>query len=249
MEINKHFYQAFCDQARTVKIRTVCIGIGYTVVTTSDHGIGLSYTYFDSKISCSLGQNYRNFEGQYAINLLPYIFSTNTIERSMALALINALNYAPTLTLPEDRDNQIMFDILKIGVGTHVAMVGWFEPLVGKLKARGAEVQVIDLLWQIGRPENFYPRIKDWAEVLIMTSTTLLNNTTETILARVGDQVQTVLLGPSTPLLSTAFSHLPVQLLAGTVVIARQQIIKAIRQGAGTPVIHRYGRKCYLKIS
>lgn len=248
MDLNRIFYQIFCDQARTVKIKTVCIGIGYTVVTTSDHGIGLSYTYFENKTSCTLVRDYQDYEGQWAIALLPKIFSSDTIERSMALALINALNYTNTLTLPEDRDNQIMFDILKIRTGTHVAMIGWFKPLIEKLKARGAEIELIDLLWQIGNPEDFYPKLKHWADVLIITSTTLLNNTTETILSGAGDQLKTVLLGPSTPLLSTAFNHLPVQLLAGTVPIAKQKVIKAIRQGAGTPVIHRFSRKCYVKL-
>lgn len=248
MELNQRFYQAFYNRAQLVKIHTVCIGIGYTVVTTSDQGIGLSYTYFDSKISCPLAQEFRDFEGQDASSMLPLIFSTNTIERSMALALINALNYGTIVDLPEDRDNQKMFDILKIAAGTHVAMVGWFEPLVAKLKARGAEVEMIDLLWQIGRPDDFNAKLKDWAEVLIMTSTTLLNNTTETILSQVGDSVRTALLGPSTPLILSVFSHLSLNLLAGILPLEKQKIIKAVCQGAGTPVIHRFSRKCYLKI-
>ncbi len=44
MTLNKKFYALFEEKAKQVKIETLCIGLGYTVVTTSDGGIGLSYT-------------------------------------------------------------------------------------------------------------------------------------------------------------------------------------------------------------
>jgi hypothetical protein len=47
-----------------------------------------------------------DYEGQPASLLLEKIKSDNSIERSMALALINALNYDAALALPEDKDNK-----------------------------------------------------------------------------------------------------------------------------------------------
>jgi uncharacterized protein (DUF4213/DUF364 family) len=76
-----------------------------------------------------------------------------------------------------------------------------------------------------------------------------LNNTTEEILGRVGKDVQTVMLGPSTPMVAEAFEHLPVQMLAGTVPIDQAKILKAIRHGMGTPVLQKFSRKSYLTLA
>ena len=84
--------------------------------------------------------------------------------------------------------------------------------------------------------------------MLILTSTTILNNTTEDILRHANPAIKTVLLGPSTPIVKEPFAHLPIHLLAGTVPVDRDQTFKAIRHGTGTPVIQKFGRKVVLDI-
>ena len=84
--------------------------------------------------------------------------------------------------------------------------------------------------------------------MLFLTSTSILNNSTEEILANVHAKAKILMLGPSTPMVAKAFEHLPVHMLAGTVPLDRENIIKAVRHGMGTPVLHRFSRKSYLKI-
>ncbi|MBT8370694.1 MAG: hypothetical protein KJO34_07010, partial [Deltaproteobacteria bacterium] len=57
-----------------------------------------------------------------------------------------------------------------------------------------------------------------------------------------------VMLGPSTPMVKEAFEHLPVHMLAGTVPINKEKILKAVRHGMGTPVLHKFSRKSFLKL-
>jgi len=54
--------------------------------------------------------------------LLRLIAASNPIHRSMALALINALNHRRVLSLPEDRANEGLVDLLGVGRGTQVAI-------------------------------------------------------------------------------------------------------------------------------
>ena len=54
MILNQKLYDLFKDRAREVNIEILCLGLGYTAVTLSDGGIGLSYTYFEDKKSCML---------------------------------------------------------------------------------------------------------------------------------------------------------------------------------------------------
>jgi uncharacterized protein (DUF4213/DUF364 family) len=189
-----------------------------------------------------------DYEGRPAAELLKSIKSNNPIERSMALATINALNYDDALILPEDKDNRILFDKFEIGEGTKAAMVGFFGPLVNVFKQKKATLEIFDSSRNLGQKEDFYKKLGDWAEVLFLTSTSILNNTTEEIMGYLGKDVKTVLLGPSTPMKREAFEHLPVHMLAGTVPIDKENILKSIRHGMGTPVLQKFSRKSYLNL-
>jgi len=245
MELNNRLYDLFINKAKKVEVEILSLGLGYTAVTTSKGGIGLSYTYFDSKKSCSLIKNYNDYEGRPASELLKNIRNTNTIERSMALALINALNYEKALLLPEDKNNDIMFDAFSIGQGTRVAMVGFFGPFLKIFKERKVCLEIIDISRGLGQKKDFYEKLGNWAEVLFLTSTSILNNTTEEILGNVNENIKTIILGPGTPMVSEAFEGLPVHMLAGTVPVEKERVLKAVRHGMGTPVIHKFSRKSF----
>jgi len=248
MQLNDRLYDLLINKARQVEVEIVSIGLGYTAATTSDGGIGLAYTYFKDKTSCVLLNKTVDYESRPASELLKSIKHENTIERSMALALINALNYDRALKLPEDKKNQILFDEFKIGRDTRVAMVGYFGPLVDRLRQCNAKLEILDHSRKLGQEADFYNKLANWADVLFLTSTSILNNTVEKILGYVHKKVKTVMLGPSTPMIGEAFSHLPVHMLAGTVPLDKEKILKTIRHGMGTPVLHKYSRKSYLKL-
>jgi len=141
-----------------------------------------------------------------------------------------------------------MFERFKIGRERRVAMVGYFGPLVRNFEQKGVLLEVLDISRGLGNKEEFYDKLENWAQVLLLTSTSILNNTAEEILAHVGEKVEAVMLGPSTPMAADAFSHLPVAMLAGTVPIDKRNTLKAVRHGMGTPVLHRYSRKVYLTL-
>ena len=189
-----------------------------------------------------------DYEGRPAIQLLEKIKSDNSVERSMALALVNALNYNKALALPEDEDNKIMFEKFGIRKNTKTAMVGYFGPLVRNFEKMEVSLEILDISRGLGQKEVFYDKLKNWAQVLLLTSTSILNNTTEDILRNAGEELKTVMLGPSTPMVADAFKQLPVHMLAGTVPIDKENILKAIRHGVGTPVLQKFSRKSYLNL-
>ena len=122
------------------------------------------------------------------------------------------------------------------------------DPLIRRFEQKEAELDVLDQSRGLGRPEDFYQKLQNWSDVLFLTSTSILNNSTEEILANVHAGVKTIMLGPSTPMVSEAFDHLPVHMLAGTVPIEKDHLLKAIRHGMGTPVLHKFSRKSYLTL-
>jgi uncharacterized protein (DUF4213/DUF364 family) len=248
MIINDKLYNLFRDKAEKIRVDTLCLGLGYTAVVTSDGGIGIAYTYFEDKKSCMLLNEAADYEDRPALGLLEKIKSDHQIERSMALALVNALNYQHALQLPEDEKNEIMFEQFNIAKGTNVSMVGYFRPLIKRFEKKEAVLDILDQSRGLGRKADFYKNLKNRADVLFLTSTSILNNSTEEILANVHGKVKTLMLGPSTPMVAGAFDHLPVHMLAGTVPLDKERLLKAIRHGMGTPVLHKFSRKSYLTL-
>ena len=247
--LNQRLYAMFADKARHTTVEQICVGLGYTAVSTPDNGIGIAYSYFESKNSCMMHHNYVNPEGKPAIGLVEKILSDTPIERSMALATINALNFDTARNLSVEPDNQVLLEKLDVRAGTRVAMVGAFKPLIQLIEKSGGNLMIHDIGKQIGDETEFYEKLSQWADVLILTSTALLNNTAEAILAHVGRQTKTVLLGPSTPLIREVFTPLPVNFLAGTVPVDKQGTFRAVRHGTGTPVIQKFGRKVLTEIN
>lgn len=249
MKLNSILYELFEERARNTTVDQMSIGTGYTAVSTADGGIGLSYTYYEKKTGCTLNNKYSDPEGRPAILLLEKINDSDPLQRTMALALINALNYERASGLPEEEDNNLLFDRLEIGRDTKIIMVGLFRPLIKPIEKRGAVVEIVDIKENLGSMEMLTEKLKGWADVMIMTSTTILNSTTEEILSKSNPDIRTVLLGPSTPLVKEAFMHLPVSLLAGTVPVDIEHTLKAVRHATGTPVIQKGGRKVVMDIA
>jgi uncharacterized protein len=246
LDISKKLYEAVKDRAAGTSVAQISIGLGYTAVATEDGGVGLACTMLDSVKTCMVAGNLPDFEGQPAIALLNYLIDDTPIRRSLALALVNALNHGRAMALPEDRTNAILFDQLGIGPGARVAMVGHFGPIIKKLTDLGAEVDVLDHGRQEGDEPKLLKKLQSWADALIMTSTTLINGTAEAFLSAVGAKVRVAMLGPSTPMISEPFKNLPVHLLGGTVPTDFAETFKSIRHGRGTPVLQKYAKKVYL---
>ncbi len=247
--MNDRLYAAVADKARDVTIEHLCMGLGYTAVVTSDDSIGVAYTYFDTNAGCTLVDDYQDFEGRPAADLLTLMKSTDCLERSMALALVNALNLQDICHLAPDKDNTILFNALDIGTSAKVAMVGYIKPIVRLLESKGAQVEVIDKFRGMGDQSEFYYKLNHWADAALITSTSILNNTIEEILNQLGDHVRAALLGPGTPMVADAFSDWPgVRALAGIVPLEKEAVLKTVRHGLGTPYLHHHCKKATLTI-
>ena len=245
MELNRRLIKCLSAAAARVKVNQVFIGISYTAVTTSDGAIGIAATGVTADGCCTGNRDMADFEGRSGSDLLQLIMNSDRLARTMALALINALNHRQTLALPEDPGNALLVDHFGIRSGARVAMVGYFPPLVHLFEKAGVLLSVIDDAKGLGDKQTFYDRLDGWADVLLITATSIINNSTETILSHAGPDLKTVLLGPSTPLIPEAFAHLPIHMLAGTAITDGERALKIIRHGGGARALRPVSRKVY----
>ena len=245
MILDQKLFDSVSNLAAQVTVDQVFIGLGYTAVTTSDGSIGLAATA-TARDGCQSGNlDMADYEQRSAMDLLEGIFSSEPMLRTMALALINALNNTRAMQLDEDSQNRVLFERFDILGGRRVAMVGYFPPLARFLEKERVPLSIIDNARGIGDKKTFYRELSDWAEVLVLTATSIVNRTMEEILDHTSPLVQTVVLGPSTPMLPEAFTHLPVHMLAGSAITTSREVLKTVRHGGGTRALKPFSRKIY----
>jgi hypothetical protein len=249
MLLTQRLYETALPLAQATTVASLTVGLGYTVVTTGDGGLGLSFTWLEGRENRSFANHYHDVEGEPAGVLLERLLSDDPFQRSIGLATVNALNRERASGLPDDDGGPLSrsLELLRIGPGTRVCMVGYFPPLANMLPELGTELEVIDSSLGIGEPARFRGLLGSWAEALIVTATAILNDSIEDLLAATGPGVRTLVLGPSTPLVPEAFSHLPVDVLAGIVPLDAVMIERVVRHGAATPGMKPFVRKVYCR--
>jgi hypothetical protein len=245
MEIYTRLYNVLEETAKIRTISHLCIGLGYTVVVLDNGDSGVAYSWLKSKGSCTLFQDPEDYEGKPALPLLKKLFSDDLLERSIAIATVNALNYNRAAECNDDTDS--LLDDLQIAHGSRVSMIGYFGPVVKKIEGRQASINAFDLGKQIGSQQEFYQNLEHNSDAVILTSTSLIHGSTEEVLAHVPEGTPCVLLGPTTPMLPEAFTHLPITILGGTLPTDNERVIRAVRHGRGTHAIQKAARKVYWK--
>jgi len=244
--IAERLHAASLAAAQGCAVGEVSIGLGYSAVTTDDGRMGFCYTMIDRTGSCTHVRRFHDFDGGPATALLDYVRSDDTLERSMGIALVNALNEPAAVAMPRDVGAATGF-VAQFGVteGTRIAMVGFFGPVISGLKKLGAELSVLDRTHGMGDEATFLAELEAWPEVLVLTATSMINDTFDRILEHVGDGVKVVVMGPSTPMIPGVYAGTPVRMLAGMVPVVKDKAMAVIRQGGGTPELSPHSQKVY----
>ena len=246
MRLNERIYIRFTEEASSSMIEEIHLGLGYSVVTLSDGRCGLCHTWIDSKDSCTLFKEQADFEGGSALELLQMIHSENRITRSAVIALVNALNQGQAASFPDDTGT--LFKDLGLTAGSRLAMVGYFAPVIRRLKEACIEVKAYDIGKGVGDPDEFYGWARDKADAMILTATSVINDSIEGVFSSMGyKEIPTAVMGPSTIMAPELYAHLPVTVLAGTLPLDTAGVLKAIRNGKGTPELLKFSKKVYWK--
>ena len=248
MVLDHQILSLFHDDAENSVIDEIHLGLGYTAVTLTDGRCGLCCTLLEHSSSCSVNKNPLDYEKKNALTLLQAIQSEHPLDRTMAIALVNALNAPFAAGCPDDP--KTLEEDLHLAKGSKVAMVGYFDPIVRQLAKDGIEVVAYDIGKKIGSEKEFYCWAKSHADALILTATSVITQSTESVFAHMeGKQIPTVLMGPSTIMQPKIYNGLPITMLSGTVPVDITNILKAIRNGRGTPVLHKYARMVRLLLT
>lgn len=169
--------------------------------------------------------------------LAELVRSTSPPEVSVGMAVINAL-----LPLQEETwvDLNAEAVIAERGAGKQVALVGHF-PFVSRLRERVGRLSVLELRPRAGDlPAQAASEVIPRADVVALTSMTLLNRTLHGLMTLCRPDALVLLLGPTTPLSPVLFDH-GVHILSGAVVTDVEGVLRTVGQGGNFRQVHRAG--------
>lgn len=176
------------------------------------------------------------------IELAVGLYSSSPPEAALGLATANALLGPPDGRLTEHNAESVL---VERGAGKRVAMIGHF-PFSERLAPSCGD------LWVFERGEGrcdgdlgaeMMEELLPQADVVGVTSTTILNGTLPEVLDLIRPDAFVLLLGPSTPLTPCLFDF-GIDLLCGTVIVDPGTVIRAVEQGAVTSQITGVRRVC-----
>jgi uncharacterized protein (DUF4213/DUF364 family) len=170
-------------------------------------------------------------------DLAKLALSSSPPEVSVGMATINAL-------LPHHEETWVDLNaeavIADKGADKRVALVGHF-PFVRRLRRRVKHLSVLELRPRADDlPAHAAPDVIPEADIVALTSLTLLNGTFEGLMRLCHPGALVLLLGPTTPLSSILFDY-GVHILSGSIVTNVKAVLRTIGQGGNFRQVHRAG--------
>lgn len=206
------------------RIKDVVIGLGFTMVRL-DESCGLAYTLRENlKTGCEAFEEAGSIIGKELEEVLSWIGKGSPTASAIGLAAANAVLKPPDSCLDVN-----LLDSLDLQRGERVVTVGKFKPMEPELKSRGVHLGVIE--W------GDSPGLLSDCDVALITGTSIINNTVDSLLEQAGNAREVVILGPSTPYSPNAFSGTPVTRLAGSVIQDPVRVREVVSQGGGTKTL------------
>ena len=211
-----HFYEKFGFDGSLIK-KVIC-GKKYLAVVLNSGKTGV----------CATLLNNVNF----SLSELGPIDLTSISHRVFLTAYYNALfNSKALIHSRKDIFDQIDFSSFK-----NIVMIGYFDSLVKKFNNSDIKLKIFDL---IDYEETVdIARINDYlafADVVVLTSTSVFNNTFHGIIENTGINTKVMMLGPSTIIHPDMFKYKNVEILFGSVFHDNdEELLKIIASGKGT---------------
>ncbi len=247
MRITDRITETLSDIAVDRFVTDVRIGVKYVGVQLDDSSIGAAYA-FPGNLRCDdvSFPGDKPLSGRNAGELLSWLNSDNLLHRSIGMATANAF----TESINKEIIAGDIRSVIEFRAGEQVAMVGYFEPLVQEIRNK-CKLDIYELNTSLAdgltESSKAMEGLKS-CDVALITSTSIINGTIDSLLEAATDCREVVILGPSTPLISEVFKGTPVTMLSGVVVID-SQILRVVSEGGGMKHFKPYVHKLNIRLN
>ncbi len=251
-----------------IYLEKVVIGLFFTGVKLSNGIGGLCFTpikMIPEAVCCPSSAKTMpdsgRMQGKRISLILEDLFSASPLKKTVAIAVLNALTETCRKDILHDNYDLIIdadpLDYMKISQGSYTLVVGALLPYIRMLKKNGLSYGILELDPKTLKQEElpFYippersldPVSK--ADYLLITGTTLINDTLEDILAHQKQGAQTVVVGPTASLYPDAFFKRGVVSLGGISVTDPDGLLEVISEaGSGYHFYGKYAEKTVITL-
>lgn len=224
------FYHIFGFDSKEIK--NVVVGEKYLAVLLINGQIGVC-----ARLQTPISEK---------LHLLHELSVTTPAHRVFYQAYLNAkYNYQNTYTKSQDIFDEIDFSRCK-----KIVMVGYFKPLAKKFIEAGIDLSIFDRVLQDNAliPYNEMGNYLKEAQHVILTATSVFNNSFLDVIRQTPTGTSVYLLGPSTLLHPFMFEYRNVKKIYGSIFKPYDQnVLQMIAEGHGTRWFLPLGRKVYLE--
>lgn len=213
----------------------------FCAVELEDGSLGLSFVLLGTPAGATLRElrqrDRSTLPGTPALALARAYAERQGAERTLGFAAINAITrhlFDRAGFIPPAATDSI--GDLELKPGDHLGMIGLFPPLVPRVLARGARLTVLELRADLAGPRAGWEVTLDPAALsacnkILSTSTVLLNDTLDDLLARCRHAERVVLIGPGASCLPDALFARGVTSIAGSRIEDADGFRRAIARG------------------
>ena len=211
----------------------------FCALELEDGSLGQSYVLFDDSLQhLRADASYLGLAGANALELAQHYLSDSGPWQTLGFAAANALTrclmdragFRPT-------QSQDSIGQMQPQAGEHIGMIGFFKPLLGAILESGARLTVLELDPALVTETDRYRVTLDPAELadctkVLSTSTLLLNNSLDAMLANCRRARWFAMVGPSAGCLPDGLFARGVTLQGGSWITDRAGFVDALRTGS-----------------
>lgn len=235
------------QRLNTVTIEKLIAGVYLTAVKLSSGYSGLASNDLNSSDNCTHSRNRGfgdftpgHFKGQKVTDLFA-IPEPTCFFKTLQLAVLNALS----AELIEDSKYNVIqnldpMELIDLSVRKQVCVVGAFLSYIKKVAESNSVLKIIELnenavpeeYRRYFVPSHFSEEVISQSDVVIITGSSLANNTLDTILEIVPEKAKVILVGPTSGLIPDVLFNRGVDIIGATRITDSAKMMELVAEGA-----------------
>ncbi len=252
-ETHEQIQSVLGEEIKEITLERVVIGLFFTGVKLSNGIGGICFTPIKTipeAVCCPSSAKAMPSSGRLigkpVLELLQGLYKTNSLHKAIGIAVLNALSETCWQKSPPQKyvvqRGIDALDAVDIPEEAYVVVVGALAPFLKKLVMRDRPFTILEMDPSTLKPHEmpFYlhgsraAEVIPKADVLVITGTTLINDTLDELLHLAKPEAHIVVVGPTASLLPDAFFKRGVDLLGGISVTNPDELLDLLAEaGSG----------------